>query len=265
MELIGYLGALLMGISLGLIGGGGSILTMPILVYLFHTDAETATAYSLFIVGLTSLVGSLSHMRMGNIDYRTALVFGIPSIISVYITRKFVMPAIPTQLFEISGFEVTKGVGLLLLFAVIMLLASYSMIRPQPSKSIKPSVGFKYHIILLEGAVVGFVTGLVGAGGGFLIIPALVLLAGLEMKKAVGTSLIIIATKSLIGFVGDIEGDMLIDWELLLYFSSFAIAGIIMGSMYSKRISNEKLKPAFGWFVLVMGIYIILRETVFHH
>jgi uncharacterized membrane protein YfcA len=264
MELIGYLGAILMGISLGLIGGGGSILTVPVLVYLFNTEAELATAYSLFIVGLTSLVGSISHMRMGNIDFRTALVFGIPSIISVYVTRKFVMPAIPQHLFTVGEFEMTKAVGLLLLFAVIMLLASYSMIRPQHVKTSESPKGYNYPLILVEGSVVGLVTGLVGAGGGFLIIPALVLLAGLEMKKAVGTSLIIIATKSLIGFTGDMQGVLVIDWELLFNFSAIAIAGIILGSLLSKRISNEKLKPAFGWFVLVMGVYIIIKETVLH-
>ncbi|MGR6088143.1 MAG: sulfite exporter TauE/SafE family protein [Arcticibacter sp.] len=264
MEIIGYLGAILMGVSLGLIGGGGSILTVPILVYLFQIDAELATAYSLFIVGLTSLVGSFSHMRMGNIDFRTALVFGIPSIISVYMTRKFVMPAIPPHLFNIGEFEVTKAVGLLLLFATIMLLASYSMIRPQKHRTSDLKIGYNYPLILIEGVVVGLVTGLVGAGGGFLIIPALVLLAGLEMKKAVGTSLIIIATKSLIGFTGDMQGSMVIDWGLLFNFSAIAVGGIILGSILSKRISNEKLKPAFGWFVLVMGIYIIIKETILH-
>jgi len=264
MEIIGYLGAVLMGISLGLIGGGGSILTVPILVYLFQIDAELATAYSLFIVGLTSLVGSFSHMRMGNIDFKTALVFGIPSIISVYVTRKFLMPAIPPHLFTVGEFEVTKTIGLLLLFAIIMLLASYSMIRPQTHKTSEPTKGYNYPLILMEGMVVGLVTGLVGAGGGFLIIPALVLLAGLEMKKAVGTSLIIIATKSLIGFTGDMQGDMVFDWGLLFNFSAIAVGGIIVGSILSKRISNEKLKPAFGWFVLVMGIYIIIKETILH-
>ena len=263
LELLGYAGAVLMGLSLGLIGGGGSILTVPILVYLFSVDAVLATAYSLFVVGLTSLIGSFSHMRLGNIHWRTAIVFGIPSIISVYLTRAYVVPAIPDPVFNMGNTAVSKAHAILLLFAVIMLLASYSMIRKRvvmETEEAEPS--YNYPLILLEGIVVGAVTGLVGAGGGFLIIPALVLLAKLPMKQAVGTSLIIIAAKSLIGFTGDLKGNQVIDWRFLLIFSLIAMVGIIAGSMLSRNISNEKLKPAFGWFVLVMGVYIIAKEMM---
>lgn len=263
LEIVGYIGAIIMGLSLGLIGGGGSILTVPILVYLFSLDAVLATAYSLFIVGLTSLIGSFSHMKMGNIHWKTALVFGIPSIISVFLTRAYLVPAIPETLFSIGGLEITKSIGLLLLFAVIMLLASYSMIKKQNLKATpNGEVLYNYPLILIEGLVVGVVTGLVGAGGGFLIIPALVILAKLPMKQAVGTSLIIIAAKSLIGFTGDLKGDEIINWNFLLLFSAIAIVGILAGSMFSKKVSNEKLKPIFGWFILVMGIYIIIKETL---
>ena len=263
MEILGYIGAILMGLSLGLIGGGGSILTVPILVYLFSVDAVLATAYSLFIVGLTSLIGSFSHMRMGNIHWRTAIVFGIPSILAVYATRAFLVPALPDPLFTVGDLTVSKSLGMLVLFALLMVAAAYSMIRKPKAKANgigNEEVAFNYPLILIEGAVVGTITGLVGAGGGFLIIPALVLLAKLPMKQAVGTSLIIIAAKSLIGFTGDLNGDLLIDWNFLLLFSTIAVVGIIAGSLLSKRIPNEKLKPAFGWFVLVMGIYIIARE-----
>jgi uncharacterized membrane protein YfcA len=276
MEILGYIGAVLMGLSLGLIGGGGSILTVPILVYLFQVDAVLATAYSLFIVGLTSLVGSFSHIKLGNIHWRTAIVFGIPSIISVFLTRSFLVPRIPDPIMTFgqnaSGgatFVLTKSVGLLLLFAVIMVMAAYSMIKPSKKASADQSTvvesdgqqpKFNYPLILSEGAIVGVVTGLVGAGGGFLIIPALVLLAKLPMKQAVGTSLMIIAAKSLIGFVGDMRGNEVIDWSFLAVFSSIAVVGILIGSWLSKRIPGEKLKPAFGWFVLVMGTYIIIKE-----
>jgi uncharacterized membrane protein YfcA len=276
MEILGYIGAVLMGLSLGLIGGGGSILTVPILVYLFQVDAVLATAYSLFIVGLTSLVGSFSHIKLGNIHWRTAMVFGIPSIISVFLTRSFLVPRIPDPIMTFgqhaSGgatFVLTKSVGLLLLFAVIMVMAAYSMIKPSKKASADQSTvvesdgqqpKFNYPLILSEGAIVGVVTGLVGAGGGFLIIPALVLLAKLPMKQAVGTSLMIIAAKSLIGFVGDMRGNEVIDWSFLAVFSSIAVVGILIGSWLSKRIPGEKLKPAFGWFVLVMGTYIIIKE-----
>ena len=263
MEILGYIGAVLMGLSLGLIGGGGSILTVPILVYLFSVDAVLATAYSLFIVGLTSLIGSFSHMRMGNIHWRTAIVFGIPSIVAVFATRAWLVPALPDPLFTLGGTVVSKALGILIFFALLMVAAAYSMIHRERTKAegtTEAHVHFNYPLILGEGIVVGTVTGLVGAGGGFLIIPALVLLAKLPMKQAVGTSLIIIAAKSLIGFTGDLGGNELIDWNFLLVFSSIAVVGIIAGSLLSKRIPNEKLKPAFGWFVLVMGVYIIARE-----
>ncbi len=265
IEILGYLGAIFVGLTLGLMGGGGSILTVPILVYLFSIDAVQATADSLFIVGVTSLAGSISHMKMGNIHWRTAVIFGIPSIISIFLTRAFLMPAIPASLFFIGNFEVTKSIGLLLLFATVMLMASYSMIRKQPNPlNLSGQLQYNYPMIVTEGILVGAMTGLVGAGGGFLIIPGLVLLAKLPMKKAVGTSLIIIAVNSFIGFMGDIKNENFIDWKFLLLFTGIAIIGIVSGSMLSKKIPGEKLKPAFGWFILVMGIYIILRETVFH-
>lgn len=265
MEILGYIGAVIMGLSLGLIGGGGSILTVPILVYLFHVDAVLATAYSLFIVGLTSLIGSGSHMRLGNIHWRTAIVFGIPSILAVYATRAWLVPALPDPLFSVGDTPVTKALGMLIFFALLMVAAAYSMIRKPkvplgPEEPAEVALKFNYPLILGEGLIVGTITGLVGAGGGFLIIPALVLLAKLPMKQAVGTSLIIIAAKSLLGFLGDLKGDEFIDWGFLGIFSAVAIGGILLGSMLSKRIPNEKLKPAFGWFVLVMGVYIIGRE-----
>jgi len=263
LEIWGYVGAIIMGMSLGLIGGGGSILTVPILVYLFSVDAVLATAYSLFIVGLTSLVGSVSHMNLGNVHWKTAIVFGLPSIVSVYLTRAFLVSAIPDPIFSFDQFVMGKSLGLLMLFAVIMLLASYSMIKKgKIKKEVSEEIKYNYPLILVEGAVVGVVTGLVGAGGGFLIIPALVILAKLPMKQAVGTSLIIIATKSLIGFTGDLKSNTSIDWQFLLVFSSIAVVGILAGSILSKKIPGEKLKPAFGWFVLVMGVYIIVKETL---
>ncbi len=264
IEIFGYVGAVFMGLTLGLIGGGGSILTVPILVYLFSIDAVLATAYSLFIVGFTSLIGSFSHMKLGNVHWRTAIVFGIPSIISVFLTRLYLVPAIPNPIVDLGTAEISKSMGLLLLFAVIMLLASYSMIKKTKIKEEEANgeVAFNYPLILLEGTIVGVVTGLVGAGGGFLIIPALVLFAKLPMKQAVGTSLVIIAAKSLIGFMGDMKGDEVIDWSFLGLFSVLAVAGIITGSLLSKRIPGDKLKPAFGWFVLVMGLYIIVKETL---
>ncbi len=264
MDIAGYLASIFIGIALGLIGGGGSILTVPVLVYLFSIDAVLATAYSLFIVGTTSVVGSFSYFKKGLVNIRTAVVFGIPSIISVFLTRAYIVPAIPQEIFSIGDFTVTKSILLMLLFAVLMIFASYSMIKkdkPTTEETPKKQQQFNYPLILVEGIVVGMLTGLVGAGGGFLIIPALVVLSKLPMKEAVGTSLVIIAAKSLIGFFGE-SGDTVIDWIFLSKVIASAIVGIFIGMALSKRINGAKLKPAFGWFVLVMGIYIIIKETL---
>ena len=263
MDIAGYLASIFIGISLGLIGGGGSILTVPVLVYLFSIDAVLATAYSLFIVGTTSVVGSFSYFQKGLVNIKTAVVFGIPSIISVFLTRAFIVPAIPQEIFSIGNFTVTKSILLMLLFAVLMIFASYSMIKKDKKTcdETPQKQQFNYPLILVEGTVVGILTGLVGAGGGFLIIPALVVLSKLPMKEAVGTSLVIIAAKSLIGFFGE-SGNTIIDWIFLSKIIVFAIVGIFIGMALSRKIDGSKLKPAFGWFVLVMGIYIIIKETI---
>jgi hypothetical protein len=263
MEIIGYISSILIGISLGLIGSGGSILTVPVLVYLFGVDAVVATAYSLFIVGFTAAVGSVGYFKKGLVNIKTVIVFGIPSIVAVFLTRAYIVPAIPKEVFTLGTFVITKSILLMLLFAVLMVAASYSMIKKDKKKT-EENEGpqkFNYPVILLEGAVVGIVTGLVGAGGGFLIIPALVLLSKLPIKEAVGTSLVIIAAKSLIGFFGEGSGTI-INWSLLAMVSAFATVGIFIGIYLSKKIDGAKLKPIFGWFVLVMGIYIIIKETL---
>lgn len=205
MEYIGYLASILIGVALGLIGGGGSILTVPVLVYLFAIEPVVATSYSLFIVGLTSGIGAVGYFKKGLVNIKTAFVFGIPSIIAVFATRALIVPAIPTEVFTIGNFIVTKNILMMLLFAILMIAASYSMIK-KDKKNVSEIIEeqkFNYPLILIEGAIVGILTGLVGAGGGFLIIPALVILSKLPMKEAVGTSLVIIAAKSLIGFFGE--------------------------------------------------------------
>lgn len=263
MYIIAYLASIFIGISLGLIGGGGSILTVPVLVYLFHVDAVLATAYSLFIVGTTSVAGSMAYFKKGLADLKVALVFGLPSIAAVFFTRTFVVPAIPQQVFSIGHFTLTKSTLLMLLFALLMVFASYSMIRKsrKPDEAFKQPV-FNYPVTILQGVFVGAITGLVGAGGGFLIIPALVNLLKLPMKTAVGTSLVIIAINSLAGFLFSLH-HLSVDWVLLLSIAGVAIAGIFIGSTLAGRINGAKLKPAFGWFVLLMGIYMIIKETAF--
>jgi len=260
VEILGYVGALLIGLVLGLIGGGGSILTVPILVYALSLNPVIGTAYSLFIVGATSLVGAVKNLMKGMVDIKTAIIFAIPAFIAVYLTRAFLIPAIPDELFQIGDFLVTKNLAIMLFFAIIMLLASVSMIRDKRKETDEETkITYNYPLIIIEGIVVGTITGIVGAGGGFLIIPALVLLAKLPMKKAVATSLLIIAIKSLIGFIGDVQ-NLDIDWPFLLSFTGISIIGIFVGIWLNKFIDGKKLKKAFGWFVLLMGIYIIYKE-----
>lgn len=262
VEIIGFFGALLVGIVLGLIGGGGSILTVPILVYLIGLNPIIATAYSLFVVGVTSVIGAFQNFKKGMVDVKTAIIFATPAFIAVYLTRRYLIQMIPDVLFSIGGFKITNTIFIMVLFAIIMLLAGLSMIRKKKNIEFTTDVNnhkYNYPLIAIEGAVVGILTGIVGAGGGFLIIPALVLLVKLPMKKAVGTSLLIIAVKSLIGFLGDIS-NLEIDWKFLLIFTSISIIGIFIGVYTSKYISDRKLKKGFGYFTLIMAIYIIYKE-----
>ncbi|MXS69937.1 TSUP family transporter [Flavobacteriaceae bacterium W22] len=263
MDIAGYLASIFIGIALGLIGGGGSILTVPVLVYLFSLDAVLATAYSLFIVGATSVVGSFSYFKKGLVNIKTAIVFGIPSIAAIFLTREYLLPAIPQEIFTIGSYTITKNIFLMLLFAVLMVAASYSMIKEekQTNDEALQNRQFNYWEILFQGIIVGAITGMVGAGGGFLIIPVLVKLLKLPMKTAVGTSLVIISINSLMGFLFSLSHTS-IQWGFLLTIAAIAIIGILIGSYLSTKIKASKLKPAFGWFVLVMGIYIIIKETL---
>lgn len=255
----GYFLALLVGVSLGLIGSGGSILTVPILVYILTVNPVLATAYSLFVVGSTALVGGLRNAFQKNVDFSIVWVFGIPSLIAAYLVRAFVIPAIPDVVFSVSSFIITKSLLLMVLFAVVMLTASVRMIRSGQTGALAANVEISYTKLVVLGVFIGVLAGAVGAGGGFLIIPALVFIAHMPMKKAVGTSLFIIAIQSLAGFMGDV-GQAEINWSFLLLFSLMSVIGIFIGIGLSKKIPGESLKKGFGWFVLAMGIYILLKE-----
>ncbi len=333
METVGFLAAIVIGFTLGLIGGGGSILTVPILVYLFQIEPVLATAYSLFVVGISASVGALNYMRKGLLNYTTAIVFAVPSFIAVFLTRKFLVPAIPDQLFTIGeldittdllfilililvmlgvslislnktfrgskkhikafllvtpaaimvfivrqfiipkipnqlvvigDFTLTKNIGIMVFFAIVMFFSAFSMIKgskSQESGHEPKGLISNYPVIVLEGGIVGTITGLVGAGGGFLIIPALVLLAGLPMKMAIGTSLLIISVKSLLGFLGDV-GNQEIQWVFLLAFTGLSVIGIFAGTYTTKFIEGQNLKKGFGWFVLIMAIFILINELI---
>lgn len=260
MEIFGYLAALLIGLTLGLIGGGGSILTVPILVYLLNIDPVLATAYSLFVVGFTALIGAYNFFKLQLVNFKVALLFAVPSLISVWITRAYILPSIPEEIYSSNSFTVSRGVFIMVLFALLMLVAALSMIKREKVQELEEKQKVRIGIVLLEGAVVGILTGLVGAGGGFLIIPALVLFGGLSMKMAVGTSLLIIAVKSLIGFTGDLMAGQPIDWVFLIFFTLIAVLGVFAGAKLSTRINGKKLRQAFGYFVLLMSIVILIKE-----
>ena len=190
MEIIGYCLSVLIGFSLGLIGGGGSILTVPVLVFFFDIEPAMATTYSLFVVGLAAIAGSINHYRMHNINYKTVLLFGIPSVIILFIMRHWLLKMMPSIIFRSDKFFVTKSSFILAVFAALMLIAGWTMIRQRTYVASKERQSFTR--LILQGAITGAVTGFIGIGGGFIIVPSLVLFAGLSMKKAIGTSLVII-------------------------------------------------------------------------
>jgi uncharacterized membrane protein YfcA len=260
-NIAGYLASGLIGISLGLIGGGGSIITIPVLVYLFHIEPTLATLYSLFIVGTTSLVGGIRSALNNMVDFKSALLFSLPSTLAVYFTRHYLLPHIPDTLLIISSFVLTKNIAIMIFFSITMLFAAVRMIRDKQRVYTENHTHQKnYLMIVAQGFVVGIVTGIIGAGGGFLIIPALVLLTGLTMKQAIGTSLIIIAINSLIGFVGDLSLVKEVNFPFVLLVSGLAITGVFLGSYLSRFIEGRSLKASFGWFALTMSVYIIIKE-----
>lgn len=262
MEIIGYIAAVFVGIALGLVGSGG-FLALPILVYLFHVeDPNTATAYSLFLVGIVSLTGVLLKNKQGLVNFKTAILFGIPTVISIFLTRKFLMPAIPNELFFINGIEITKKMMVMVLLALTMIFSAYFMIKKRSTEA-DININKKNGVVnFIGGVLIGILTGFVGIGGGFVIVPALIKIADLPMKNAVGTSLLIVTLNSAFGFAGSLS-NLTIDWNLITLFSVFALSGMFVGNLLSKKINGANLKVAFGWFVMLAGILIIINEVKF--
>lgn len=257
MIIFGYILAVLMGTTLGLIGAGGSILTVPILVYFFKIPPLLATAYSLLIVGITALIGALSYFRKNLVDIRSALIFMVPAMISVLITRAFIIPNLPEELINIP-----KEIFIMLFFASLMSTAAFLMLRPQIFSTTKPTkkIKFTFSKLMLGSSAIGLLTGMVGAGVGFLIIPALVMLFGLSMKQSIGTSLAIIATNSLIGFSGDLFLGIKINWSVLALFIALTSLGMIFGIWLGKNLDGQKLKKVFSLFILMVAIAIFIQE-----
>lgn len=260
IEIFGYIGALIVGVVLGLMGGGGSIIAIPILTYLFHLNPITTTAYSLFVVGTSSSIGTLNNWKKGLIDYRVAIVFAIPAFLAVYVVRKYLMPMIPLEIITTNGFVITRDMAIMVFFAVVMIFSATSMIKKKKLFTTDYiSNQHNYPLVIFAGIVIGLLTGVIGIGGGFLIIPTLVLLLKIPMKKAVATTLFIIAIKSLVGFLGDL-GNTEINWGFLLVFTAISTIGIFFGIYLSSYIKGVKLKKSFGWMVLLVSFVILYKE-----
>lgn len=254
--------ALFVGISLGLVGSGGSILSVPILVYVLQIEPVLATSYSLFVVGSTALIGGIQKAKQQMVDFNKVFLFGLPTVFSVFLTRFLLVPKIPKIIAINSDYNISKSVVILLFFAIVMIFAALKMIRPIKEKMDKTDLRLNYYKIIINGLFIGLIAGFVGAGGGFLIIPALVFLAKTPIKIAIGTSLLIVAIQSLLGFLGDYYNFNVMNWSLLLKFTFCAIIGLFIGNLISKKVSGEKLKIGFGYFVLLMAIFIILKEVL---
>jgi uncharacterized protein len=262
---VGYLATVLMGMTLGVLGGGGSILTVPIFVYLLSVAPERATFYSLFIVGSTALVGAILAWRRGSVNLKTAALFAVPSVVSVYLTRQLLVPALPDPLLALRSIRISKALAIMLLFATLMLLAARAMLR-KPRAIVAPpqnpgSLNRENLKLVAQGALVGCVTGLVGAGGGFLIVPALITLVGLPMSNAVGTSLLIIAANSISGFAGGVlHAHAPVPWKLLLTLLGLALVGLVIGQRVAKNLPEQTLKRGFAALMLCMGSVILIDQ-----
>ncbi|GFD73198.1 sulfite exporter TauE/SafE family protein [Alteromonas marina] len=266
MIILGYIAAVLMGMVLGVIGGGGSILTVPILVYLMGVTPDVATGYSLLIVGATAAFGAVRYFKEGLVDVKASILFAVPSIIAVYLTRAFLMPAIPETI-AFQSLTIDKNLGIMVLFAMLMLASAAMMLKKAYSKSApatqvienkQPNVG----LIVIEGAVVGVVTGILGAGGGFLIIPALVLILGMPMKNAVGASLFIIALKSLLGFIGDLQTGIQLEMPLLPLMLVATFIGMAVSTKVAGKLDGAALQKFFAFFTLVIAVFIMTKELL---
>lgn len=260
MELVGYIAALIVGVLMGLIGGGGSILTVPILVYLFGIEPLIATSYSLFIVGITSFAGVLVKIKEKQVDFKMALLFGIPDLLGVLVMRTFIFPPLPGNIFLIRNHMVTKGELVLIIISILMLVSSFLLLKRTTTLEalINENKNRSLAFLILIGFLTGLLTGMVGVGGGFIIIPVLVLWTQIPMKYAVGTSLVIIAAKSIMGFIAD-KVNFNLEHNLIIWISVLSLIGLLLGNTISKKVSAFRLQKSFGWLVLLAGAYMFIN------
>lgn len=260
MDIIwGYILTFLIGVVINLLGGGGSILSIPVLVYVVGVEPHLATSYSLFLVGVSSVIASIDNIRKRSILYKQALIFAFPAFVVTFFMRKYVIGQLPEVIFTLNDWQLTKDTAIMLFFAIVMLLTSITSIRGRKDPGNDIPTSYNYPMIFIQGIFVGFITGFVGAGGGFLIIPAMVFLARIPMRNAIATSLLVIAINASFGFLGDL-GTVPIDWKFLLLFVSFAILGVLAANPFKQKISNQSLRKAFGYLVLILAIIVIYSE-----
>ena len=262
MIFLGYISAVFIGMLIGLIGGGGASLTVCVLVYLFHLSPVLATAYSLFTVGVVSFIGMISYIKNKQVDYKTILFFGIPALTGTFFARNTILPLMPDLIINTEAVVLSKNMGIMILFSLMVVTAAIVMIFVKTKEGYRELNKYRYSLLIAQGVTVGLLTGLAGVGGGFLIIPAMVFLAKLPMKKAVGTTLVIVTIKSLIGFMGDLNNHVSMNWAFLFVFTVIAIIGIFIGIFVSNYISGTRLKLFFGWFLLVLGFFILVQEML---
>ena len=258
LELAGYIAALCAGLILGLLGGGGSILSIPILVYLFRLETSIATGYSLFIVGIATLVGCIIRLRLSILDIGVGMKFGLPAVLGSFVARMWLVPIIPGQIIILTTISISQRALILGLFSVLTISASFYMVFANNKLNKEIDIE-RNDLLMLSGTAIGLLTGIVGMGGGFLIVPAIYFLTNLDLRKSIGTGLFIIAAKSLIGFMGDLS-NFPINWIFLIGITSITTVGIIFGTHASRIIEIGMLKRVFGFFVLAMGVLILTYE-----
>lgn len=259
LEILGYIAAVVMGAVFGVIGSGASVLTMPILVYLMGFPPVIATAYSLVLVGTSAALGSIHYYRQGFIDASAVLFFGGPSILTAYLTRAWLMPILPNPILN-SPIYISKNILIMAVFCILLAIAGSMLLWNDRVRAPKKKVYHPMGWIFLEGSVIGCITALVGAGGGFLIIPALVLFLGLPMKKAIGTSLLIIALKSLIGFLGDVQNGITLKEHVVLLLITATLIGMWAATQVAHLFDGEKLQRVFAYGLLILAAAIFIKE-----
>ncbi len=261
LAMFGFSLAVLMGLILGAIGSGGSMLTVPILVYLFGLKPFIATGYSLLVVGTTAGIGTFSYWQRDLIRLKDTVIFILPSTVMILVTRRFIVPNIPDPVFELHDIMLSKSVFIMTIFALLMFVAGILMLRPvqvKQKQGLDPTA--RPIKLLLGSGAVGLLAGLVGAGGGFLIIPVLITWFNLSMKEAIGTSLAVIMVNSLTGFQGDVLAGIVVDWHLLGPFLGLAILGMFLGIRLNQRVDGPLLKRWFGWFMVLLACVILVAE-----